>query len=85
MYIACFLAILSIDDLMYQEVMMTMDLAVDNNLLSLALRVGGFKSKKETINVALKEFVEKHKQFEIIELFGQLPCDDDYDYKEGRK
>ncbi len=64
---------------------MTMDLSVDNNLLSLALRVGGFKNKKETINAALKEFVEKHKQFEIIELFGQLPCDDDYDYKEGRK
>jgi hypothetical protein len=47
--------------------------------------VGGFKTKKETVNAALKEFIERHKQTEIIELFGQLPCDNDYDYKTGRK
>lgn len=64
---------------------MATNLALDNNLLEQALRIGGFKTKKETVNTALKEFIEKHKQLEIIELFGQLPCDSDYDYKKGRR
>ncbi|TXK96891.1 DUF2191 domain-containing protein [Methylococcaceae bacterium CS1] len=55
---------------------MATNLALDNSLLNLALQVGGFKTKKDTVNAALKEF---------IELFGELPCDTDYDYKKGRK
>ena len=64
---------------------MATNLALDDSLLNLALKIGGFKTKKETVNTALKEFVERHKQHEIIELFGQLPCDSDYDYKKGRE
>jgi len=64
---------------------MATNLALDDKLLKLALKVGGFKTKKETVNAALKEFVERHKQPEIIELFGTIPFDDDYDYKAGRK
>ncbi len=64
---------------------MATNLALDNRLLDMALEVGGFKSKKDTVNAALKEFIERHKQLEIIELFGQMPADKDYDYKEGRK
>jgi len=64
---------------------MVTNLALDDNLLKLALKVGGFKTKKDTVNAALKEFVERHKQQEIIELFGNFPPDEDYNYKEGRK
>ena len=64
---------------------MATNLALDDKLLKLALKVGGFKTKKETVNAALKEFVERHKQLEIIELFGTISFDDDYDYKAGRK
>jgi hypothetical protein len=63
---------------------MATNLALDNSLLNLALEVGGFKTKKDTVNAALKEFVDRHKQVEIIELFGNLPCDADYDYKKRR-
>lgn len=70
---------------MCKEDIMPTNLALDDNLLKLALKVGGFKTKKDTVNAALKEFVERHKQLEIIELFGKLPSDSDYDYKEGRK
>ena len=52
---------------------MATNLALDNDLLTLAVKVGGYKTKKETVNAALKEFIERHKQTEIIELFGQLP------------
>ncbi len=70
---------------MCKEKIMATNLALDDNLLKLALKVGGFKTKKDTVNAALKEFVERHKQHEIIELFGSFPSDSDYDYKEGRK
>lgn len=64
---------------------MATNLAIDAELLEEALKVGGLNTKKDTVNQALKEFVQKRKQQEIIELFGNFPSDEDYDYKKGRK
>lgn len=64
---------------------MATNLAIDTKLLEEALKVGGFATKKDTVNQALKEFVQRRKQQEIIELFGNFPADEDYDYKKGRK
>ena len=64
---------------------MATNLSIDPKLLEEALQVGGFSTKKDTVNLALKEFVQRRKQPEIIELFGNLPDDEDYDYKKGRK
>ena len=64
---------------------MSTNLALDSQLLEEALSIGGFKSKKDTVNQALREFVQRRKQREIFELFGKFPADDDYDYKQGRK
>ena len=33
---------------------------------------------------ALKEFVDRRKQLEIIDIFGKMDPDPDYDYKKGR-
>ncbi|MFZ2960920.1 MAG: type II toxin-antitoxin system VapB family antitoxin [Candidatus Ozemobacteraceae bacterium] len=63
---------------------MPTNLAIDDVLLSLALQIGGLKTKKETVNQALKEFIEKRKQKDIIELFGRFDSDPDYDYKKAR-
>jgi len=64
---------------------MATNLSIDPNLLDEALHVGRLKTKKETVNQALREFVQRRKQREITALFGQLPHDPDYDYKKGRK
>ncbi len=64
---------------------MTTNLAIDNQLLEEALLVSGLKTKKDTVNIALKEFVSRRKQQEILELFGKLNPDQNYDYKKGRK
>ena len=64
---------------------MASNLSIDSKLLEEALKIGGFGTKKDTVNQALKEFVQRRKQQEIIELFGNFPCDKDYDYKKGRK
>jgi Arc/MetJ family transcription regulator len=63
---------------------MATNLAIDQKLLEKALEVSGFKTKKETVNLALQEFINRHKQLEILELFGKMDPDPEYDYKKGR-
>lgn len=63
---------------------MATNLSIDPKLLDEALTVGGLQTKKETVNQALTEFVQRRKQREVIELFGKLPPDQSYDYKKGR-
>jgi Arc/MetJ family transcription regulator len=64
---------------------MATNLSIDANLLSEALLISGLNTKKDTVNQALMEFVQRRKQREITSLFGQLPQDSNYDYKKGRK
>ncbi len=64
---------------------MATNLAIDSQLLQEALLISGLKTKKDTVNVALKEFVSRRKQLEILELFGKLNPDKNYDYKKGRE
>jgi Arc/MetJ family transcription regulator len=64
---------------------MATNLAIDPDLLNEALQISGLNTKKDTVNQALTEFVQRRKQQEITRLFGALPCDENYDYKKGRK
>lgn len=64
---------------------MATNLSIDNQLLDEALQIGGLGTKKDTVNQALIEFVQRRRQREIVDLFGKLPADTDYDYKKGRK
>jgi Arc/MetJ family transcription regulator len=63
---------------------MATNLAIDPKLLQKALEVSGLKTKKETVNLALQEFINRHKQLEILDLFGKMDPDPNYDYKKGR-
>ncbi len=63
---------------------MATNLAIDDSLLLLAKKVGGLKTKKETVNTALKEFIQRRRQEEVIKLFGTVSYDPGYDYKKGR-
>lgn len=60
---------------------MATNLAIDDNLLLLAQKIAGIKTKKDTVNQALKEFIQRRKQEEIIQLFGQIEYSEEYDYK----
>jgi len=64
---------------------MATNLAIDIKLLEEAQSISGLKTKKETVNSALKEFVSRRKQMELIDLFGKYDQDSDYDYKKARK
>jgi len=64
---------------------MATNLAIDIKLLEEAQSISGLKTKKETVNSALKEFVSRRKQMELIDLFGAYDPDPGYDYKKARK
>ena len=63
---------------------MATNLAIDEKLLCEAKRIGGLKTKKDTVNEALKEYVLRRRQGEIVELFGGISYAEDYDYKKLR-
>ena len=63
---------------------MPTNLSLDMALLEDALLVGGLKTKKDTVNLALKEFIQRRKSTDILELFGKVDYYSDYDYKKMR-
>jgi len=63
---------------------MATNLAIDDKLLAEAKKLGHFPSKKETVNSALREFIDRRKQKEVVHLFGKVDYDSDYDYKKLR-
>jgi Arc/MetJ family transcription regulator len=63
---------------------MPTNLALDDVLLNKAMEVGGFKTKRETVTVALDEFIQRREMKKIVDLFGAVDFDEDYDYKAYR-
>ena len=63
---------------------MATNLAIDPGLLDKALAIGGEKTKKDTVNRALREFVARREQKRLLGLFGSLDWDEGYDYKGER-
>jgi hypothetical protein len=63
---------------------MATNLNINKSLLEAALRVSGMKTKRATISAALAELIQRRKQCRVLEVFGQLDYDPDYDYKSGR-
>jgi len=64
---------------------MPTNLAIDDNLLNLAKKIGKHKTKRAAVNEALQEYIQRRKQFEITKLFGEIEYQEDYDYKSRRK
>ncbi len=64
---------------------MATNLAIDDQLLTEALRIGGHKTKKETVTEALVEYIRRRKQARIIGLFGKVDLDPRYNHKKQRR
>jgi Arc/MetJ family transcription regulator len=64
---------------------MPTNLAIDDELLEEARRVGGYRTKKETVNEALREFIQRRQRRELVKLFGSIDYDPSYDYKGERR
>ena len=63
---------------------MATNVHLDEDLIAEAQRLGKHPSKRATIEDALREYVQRRKQLEIIQLFGKIDYDDSYDYKSAR-
>jgi len=53
-------------------------------LLKEAIKCAGVKSKSELINLALREFIERHRRADIRELRSKGLIDPSYDYRNAR-
>jgi hypothetical protein len=63
---------------------MATNLDIDPRLLERALEVSGERTKTAAVTRALEEYVARHGQRRIAELFASLEWDTRYDYKGER-
>ena len=64
---------------------MATNLALDDALIEEARQIGKHRTKKAAVTAALEEYIRYHKQLQIIDLFGTVDFDPDYDYKANRQ
>jgi Arc/MetJ family transcription regulator len=64
---------------------MPTNLAIDDQLLEQARTVGGYRTKRQTVNEALREFIERRQRLELVKLFGKVDYSRGYDYKKERR
>ena len=64
---------------------MPTNLAIDDKLIEEALIIGKHRTKKAVVTEALTEYIQRRKQVEIIDLFGTIEYESDYNYKKQRK
>ena len=64
---------------------MPTNLAIDDELLEQARTVGRLRTKRETVNEALREFIQRRERLELVKLFGEVEYDRKYDHKKDRR
>lgn len=64
---------------------MPTNLALDDELIEEARRIGGHATKKDAVNAALDEYIRRRKQLEILNLFGTVDYAEGYDFKANRR
>lgn len=64
---------------------MPTNLAIDDRLLDEARRIGGRKTKRETVNDALQEFIRRRQRLNLVNVMGTVDYDPAYDYKKERR
>lgn len=64
---------------------MATNLQIDQSLLEQAKSLAGLPTKRETVNEALKEFIQSRLRHQLLQLRGQIEYFEDYDYKALRR
>ena len=63
---------------------MPTNLDIDPRLLEQAVKASGERTKTAAVTRALREYVARHEQRRIVDLFAALDWDPQYDYKAER-
>ena len=64
---------------------MRTNIEIDEETMKQAFSVSGFKTKKEIVEQALKEFVRNRTRKDLTDLRGKIRFADGYDYKTARE
>ena len=58
---------------------------LDEDALAEAMRLSGARTKKETVNTALREYVAHHRRVEALEQYAETARDWDYEGWQRRR
>ena len=64
---------------------MTINLPIDEALIQEALALSNQQNERDVVEQALREYVQRRQQVKILDLFGTIDYDDDYNYKQQRQ
>lgn len=64
---------------------MRTNIEIDDTLMQQAIRISGLKTKKDVVEQAMIEFVERRTRKDLSELRGMIQFADNYDYRAARK
>ncbi len=60
-------------------------LQIDQTLLQEALALSNHPTANVLIESALREYIQRRKQLQVIELFGTIDYEEDYNYNQQRQ
>jgi hypothetical protein len=60
-------------------------LQIDETLLQEALAVSDHPTATALIEAALREYIQRRKQLKVLELFGTIDYEEEYNYKQQRQ
>jgi Arc/MetJ family transcription regulator len=63
---------------------MLTNVAVDDDLLERAKRLGGRRTKRETVNDALVEYIQRRQRMAALKALGTIDFDPKFDHKQSR-
>jgi Arc/MetJ family transcription regulator len=58
---------------------------IDEDALAEAMRLSGARTKKDTVNLALREFAARHRRFAALEHYASLAAGWDFEGWEQRR
>ena len=63
---------------------MRTNIVLDEALIKEAFRYAAVRTKKELVDLALREYIENHRRKDIRDLREKVKIDPQYDYKSAR-
>jgi Arc/MetJ family transcription regulator len=64
---------------------MRTNIEISDDTMKEALFVSGFRTKREVVEQALKEFIQNRSRKNLADIRGTIRFSDGYDYKETRE
>jgi hypothetical protein len=64
---------------------MATNLALDDHLIDEAKKIGHHRTKRDAVNEALAEYIDRRKRMQIFDFAGKIEMIEGYDYKAIRR